>query len=416
MNKTSPTIFIGLINIASILGDFKKTFTSLGVKCITATHRNHGGNIIHNQVDYDFSQMKKYWFGGVRPRWVQRKLQQRWLEPQDRVWRKAIKECDTFIFIWNTFRPNNEDIILLKKMGKKVISVFVGDDIRWYYSAYQEFEFYGMVVPEYEESYNYSVKALESRLYYLRKFEKHADFIFSRLDQAQLALRPYYRWNMMVNTPSISCKTKQREQCPLVIHAPSNRDIKGTRYVLAAFEQLKKEGISFETKLIENLNHLEALELYKDADILIDQLLIPGTGKLSTEGLASGCVVMSHMGYDNYPQNNPPDCPVIDVNPNNVYQKLKDIILDYPKREKLAKLGRPYVEKHLDVKHFCTKVLRLLSGEAVEYDYIPTFFREHFVPESKDSSLVYNQWNDYVKDCDWYKKYVLSGEREGLKF
>lgn len=415
MSTSTPTIFVGLTNIASQLGDIQKAFNSLGAQCITAVHQNHAGNIINNVVDYDFSTMKKYWFGGVRPRSLQKKLQKRWLLPKDRIWRKVIKECDVFIFMWSTFAPDYADIAQLKKMGKKVINVFVGDDARWYYSSKQEYEFYGMQPPEYDQ-YNYSVEALQRRLLLQRTAEKYADFVFSRLDQAQLALRPYYRWNMMVNSSAITCNPTQRKDRPLVLHAPSSKAVKGTKYILQAFDRLKKEGVAFETKLIENLSHLKALELYRDADILIDQLLIPGTGKLATEGLASGCVVMAHMGYDNYPQNNPPDCPIIDVNPDNIYQRLKEIIQDYDQRQALAKQGRPYVEKHLDVKYFCEKVLKLVTGEKVAYDYTPTFFREHFIPESEEAKAAYNHWNEFVKDCNWYQELVPSGERSGLKF
>lgn len=416
MTKTQSKIFVGLTNIASILSDIKHTFAALGVEAITAVHQNHAGNIIHNQVDYDFSQMKHYWFGGVRPRFVQKKLQERWLKPEDRIWRKAVKECGTFVFIWNTFQPNYEDIAALKKMGKKVINVFVGDDVRWHKACAQEYVHFSMYPPEYDQADRFTIQDLTQRLRFLRTAEKQADFIFSRLDQAQLALRPYHRWNMMVNPGNIIENPSQRKQRPVIAHAPSNRKAKGSDYLLQALDQLEKEGVEFELKLIEGVTHKTALQMYQDADILVDQLLFPGTGKLSTEGLASGCVVLSHMAYDKYPQNNPADCPIIDVDPDNVYQQLKDLIPDYARREKLAKQGRTYVEQHLDVKYFCEKILQLISGEKLDYDYTPSFFRQHFVPGSEEASILYNQWTDFVKDCDWYQQYVPEGERAGLKF
>lgn len=161
---------------------------------------------------------------------------------------------------------------------------------------------------------------------------------------------------------------------------------------------------------------MEAIKQYTNADILIDQLLCPGSGKLATEALASGTIVMSHMGYDLYPQNNPSDCPIIDVNTNNLYEKLKQLILNYDFRKKHAQQGRSYVEKHLDVKFFCQKVLDLLNGVDMKYDYYPTFFRDGFIPESAESIPVYNKWTAFVKDCNWYKEHVVSGNRDGLIF
>jgi hypothetical protein len=269
---------------------------------------------------------------------------------------------------------------------------------------------------EYDKSYDYSAKALNARLTYLRLAEKYSDFIFSRLDQAQLQLRPYYRWNMMVPIKKFKNNPEQRKEKPVVAHAPSNRAIKGTRLVLDAFDRLKKEGISFEPLLIENVPNQKAIEMYSDADIVIDQLFCPGTGKLATEALACGSIVMGHMAYNKYPQKNPADCPIIDVNPDNLYQELKELILNYEFRKEHALKSRPYVEKHLDVKSFCEKVISLVNKEKIEFDYTPTFFRNNFIPESGESIEIYNNWNLVVKNCNWYKQFVKPGERAGLVF
>ena len=125
---------------------------------------------------------------------------------------------------------------------------------------------------------------------------------------------------------------------------------------------------------------------------------------------------MGHMAYDTYPQKNPSDCPVIDVNPETLYPKLKALIEDYDFRKIHALKGRPYVEKHLEVGLFCDKVLALVQGQKLEFDYQPNFFRDYFVPESAEAALVYNKWTKEVMDCGWYKTYVKPGERAGLIF
>ena len=58
-----------------------------------------------------------------------------------------------------------------------------------------------------------------------------------------------------------------------IVHAPSDRLVKGTRYVLEAVNQLQAEGIPVELSLIENMSHSEARRAYERADLLIDQLL-----------------------------------------------------------------------------------------------------------------------------------------------
>lgn len=408
-------IFLGLNNVASMFIDLKEAFKVLGVDTFIV-NKGVTNQIINHYSDFTIEKAKNR-VTYFKPRRISTHVKSWWNRNVDKyVLKKAIKECDVFIFFWDTIMYDYSDLAEIKKAGKIIIPVFVGDDVRWYHSMKQEFVSYQMHPIEYEAEYDTSIVGLERRLRYLRNAEKYADFIFSRLDQAQLQLRPYYRWNMMVPCKKIIEQTNQRKIKPIVAHAPSHRNVKGTQYVLAAFERLKKEGVDFEPLLIENVSNPEAIKMYANADILIDQLLCPGAGKLATEGLASGTIVMGHMAYDRYPQKNPNDCPIIDVNPDTLYEKLKELILNYDFRKEHAKKGRPYSEKHLEVNIFCKKVLALINNEKIEFDYTPNFYRDTFIPESAEAKKVYNKWNNYVSDCDWYKKSIVPEERAGLLF
>ncbi|MGZ3866100.1 MAG: glycosyltransferase [Bacteroidia bacterium] len=407
-------IFLGNINLAGQLTDIKTGFTKLGVDSIVATYTSGGPGDI-GEVDYNFSDYKYHSFKHVRPSKLQVALRDIF-NIDGKVFRKAIKECDVFIFMWDTFKYNYSDLAVLKKKGKKIIHIFCGDDARWYFSEKQEFESFGLRPLEYEDNYNYSAEYLNKKLEKLRSVEKYADFIFSRLDQAQLQLRPYYRWNMMVLPEKYNHSPIQREKNPVIAHAPTSRKAKGTSFVFEAFDRLKREGIEFTPLLIEGVKNTEALKMYESADMVIDQLIIPGTGKLATESLALGKVVLAHMAYDNYPQKNPKECPIVDVNPDTLYDVLKKLIADHKLRTEIAARGRAYVIDHLDTTIFCKKVLSLLNGEAVPFDYKPTFFNEKFVPESKEAATVYNKWNRFVENENWYKTSIKKTERNGLIF
>ena len=371
--------------------------------------------IIRSEVDFNFTNYKKWWFGGIRPRKFQKWLQEK-QHIEHRVWRKAIRECDIFVFKWSTFKSDYSDIEELKRLGKKIVYIFCGDDVRWYYAAKQEYEKYGLRSIEYDSDYNYESDALELKLRRLRIAERYADFIFSRTDQAQMQLRPYYRYHMWVDPKRINNNPQQRKLRPIVAHAPSNRALKGTSFVLNVFDRLKNEGVAFEPLLLENVPNEKATQIYSDVDILIDQLIITGTGKLASEALAAGCVVMSHMAYNNYPQKNPLACPILDVNPDNLYENLKQIILNHEERSEIASRGLAYVEQNLDIRLFCKKIISLVNGEKIAFDYEPTFFRESFVPESDDKLALYNSWNTFVRNEEWYSKNIKPGTRAGLLF
>jgi glycosyltransferase involved in cell wall biosynthesis len=74
---------------------------------------------------------------------------------------------------------------------------------------------------------------------------------------------------------------------PRILHAPSNAGIKGTPMILAALERLKTR-FDFELITVENTPHAEALQVYRTADIAIDQILAGWYGGFAVEMMAMG--------------------------------------------------------------------------------------------------------------------------------
>jgi len=231
-----------------------------------------------------------------------------------------------------------------------------------------------------------------------------------------MALRPYYAWRFPMDLSRFRPEMTQRQR-PRVVHAPSSRAFKGTRYILDAVDKLRDEGLGFDFELIENLSNPEALGKYAESDIIISQVMCPSGGRLAFEGLALGKVVLSRMGFDvGYDEKFPRPCPIIDVSPQNIYQRLKDTIQDLPFREKKATEGPAYMQTYFSSDKVVARILHLLDNPATAPDFHPDFFKDHFIPEDAAFAAVYNKWNRFVKNADWYGKHVGSFERDGLIF
>lgn len=145
----------------------------------------------------------------------------------------------------------------------------------------------------------------------------------------------------------------QLEDRPLRIgHAPSHRAVKGTELILDTLDDLKLAGFKFELVLIEGLSNVDAKEIYKTIDVLIDQLFAGWYGGLAVELMALGKPVIAYIREEDMhflPEQMRADLPIIQAEPNTLREVLKTI-LRMPRTEllEIAKRSRTYVEKWHD--------------------------------------------------------------------
>jgi hypothetical protein len=416
-------------DIASQFKDLRKAFEKNGVKVCTYVHRR-SESVIIKQDQYDYVGIEKLPVFFIKLSKILQSDDNKFFNLLNfyltkhliyfnnrRLLRKISDDTDIFLFIWSSFWSNYSDLKYLKRRGKKIAFIFCGDDARWYWAMKQDFQEAGLEVVQYPKEYKYGVIGLIERLKRIRMAEKYADLIFSKREQSQLQLRPFFHYPMSIDLSLFTESNKQQRKIPVIIHTPSDLTVKGTNYVTEALDKLQSEGILFEKLIINNKSHSEVLELLKNADIMIDQLFLPGGGKASSEALASGCIVLSNMSYTNYPQGHFFDgCPIIDVNIHNLYYELKRIILDHSERIRLAPLGPMFAHSHLDVDFIVNKMLKIFKGDKVDFDYIPVFFRNRYKPENFVSRVIYNRYNTFVKHENWYKQYIKHGKHNDLVF
>jgi len=137
-----------------------------------------------------------------------------------------------------------------------------------------------------------------------------------------------------------------------IVHAPSNRQMKGTGYIEKAIEKLNGYEFDFEYRTIENLEQQEARGFYEKADIVIDQLLAGWYGGLAVEAMALGKVVVGYIRDDDLkfiPKAMKEQIPIERATPESIFDVLKRL-LQQPKSA-LAKKGvdgRKYVERWHD--------------------------------------------------------------------
>lgn len=375
-------IFIGLTEIANIAFTYAKGFHSLGHGTYTVIWRRHQ---YYATSEYDVILAKRIRYrnsSGLLREFI---TVAQTLAIYVSTFLKALMTCDVFIFLFGTrFLPRYLDYAILKIFGKCVVSVFLGNDIRYWYAYEQEMRLLGLeseLAPYLKYRKTYSGDFFRTKISMVRHAERYANVILSQPGMGQLQIRPYMRTNIPLDLSQYCFHVANRER-PLVLHAPSDRGVKGTEYVLAAVRRLEQEGVSFEFRLIEGMANEELRRLLAQSDIVVDEIFDNIFGTLTLEALACGNVVLAR--YDPSYAHVPSDCPVVNVTMETLTDQLRRVIIDRAWRHQLACAGREYVERHHSHVRVAQQVLSYLGrGGIPEYDFVPTFFQRDFIMSSK---------------------------------
>ncbi|OZI72188.1 glycosyltransferase [Bordetella genomosp. 12] len=155
-------------------------------------------------------------------------------------------------------------------------------------------------------------------------------------------------------------------QCPIpdlqgrklrVVHGPSSRILKGTRYLEEAIAQLQAKGRNIELVLVENMSHADAMQLCLNADIVVDQLLIGAYGQFSVEMMALGKPVICYIRDDLRPHY-PADLPIVSATPENIGQVVDDLSAAPQSWADIGAAGMAYVRNYHDAQAVARIALR----------------------------------------------------------
>ncbi|MFD1361138.1 glycosyltransferase family 4 protein [Lentibacillus salinarum] len=252
----------------------------------------------------------------------------------------AIKEYDIFHFHFGgTFFPDKRDLEILKKAGKKLVAHHRGSDARLLSAAKTKNPFV-RVKPEWSE------EKIRENLTTLSHYIDHAIALDYEIESY---IKDYYHETHViphiVDIGSLQPRYPKGKTKPLIVHAPTKRQLKGTEFIQEAVEQLENAGVAFDFRLIEGMDHQETMDLLARADIVIDQLRIGSPGYLSTEAMALGKPVICYIREDLVNQY-PAGMPIVNATPHTITAVLHDLISRPDQWKELGVKGRAYVKQH----------------------------------------------------------------------
>ena len=80
-----------------------------------------------------------------------------------------------------------------------------------------------------------------------------------------------------------------------IVHAPNHRNLKGTEFMISEIEKLKSKGFSIDFNVLEGIDNKRVINEVKNADIVIDQLIIGWYAVFSIEGMACSKCTMCYL-------------------------------------------------------------------------------------------------------------------------
>ena len=148
---------------------------------------------------------------------------------------------------------------------------------------------------------------------------------------------------------------------PVVVHAPSSRRRKGTDHVLEACSEL-----DVDLRIVEGMHHAAALELYRDADIVVDQLNAGWYGLFAIECMALGKPVVTFLHDEAVRRTEEAygvEVPVVNATAATLGERLEELVaLGADGRAELGRTSRAYVEQVHDIEHVTDQLVGLYES------------------------------------------------------
>ena len=270
---------------------------------------------LHQEADVDLNRS-----GGL----VRRQLTQ-W-----RAFAQLAPQTDIFHFYFGlTLVPKSLQFPLLRALGKKSVLHFLGSDIR------------GTAPEQLAWAQRAGARVVGS--YDAIRWVPDAHVIPPGIDVQAIEPAP----------PGNS-------ERPLVMHAPSSRTRKGTEHIVAACAEL---GVDLE--IVEGLDHREAFERYRRADVIVDQLNAGWYGVFAIEAMALGKPVVTFLHEDAARRTQEAfglEVPIVNATRKTLVEALRPLVASAEERARVGAASRAYVEEVHDLERMTDRLLGLYAG------------------------------------------------------
>jgi glycosyltransferase involved in cell wall biosynthesis len=255
------------------------------------------------------------------------------------------------------------DLSLLHAANKVIVMTYQGDDARQGDFCRSHFE----ISHAHHVNY-YDAESDEWKRRAIGRVARYADRIYALNPDLLHVLPLGARFLAYANVDPLDWRpsVKPLGDPAVVMHAPTDREAKGTRFLCEAVDELQRKGLRLELALVENLPHDRVRPAYERADIVVDQLLVGWYGGFAVEAMCLGKPVVGYIRKADLGPLSPDfvhDLPIVGATPATIKDVLRDLLTS--RRGELPELGRRarrFVEKWHDPRRIVGETVRDYAG------------------------------------------------------
>jgi hypothetical protein len=262
-------------------------------------------------------------------------------------------------YFGQSFLPRQLDARVLPRLGKRVAIEFLGSDVRMPSVEARRNPHYVRIEMEDDAratglmrrwsklAQGHAIVCDHSLDAFLAPHFPHIHVVGQRVDMRRLAPVP----------PNPQARRMR------VVHSPTDLAAKGTEHVRRAAAELAAEGAPIDYVEVTGRSHSQALEIYRSADLIVDQLCAGSHGVFAAEAMSLAKPVVCYL-LPELQEAYPEGLPILNANPGTIKQVLADWAERPRERHELGLASRSYAERVHD--H------RVVAGRLLEvYETLP---------------------------------------------
>lgn len=275
---------------------------------------------------------------------------------------RALLTCDTFVFGAGHTLFGRRELRLIRMLGKKIIVVFFGSEVR---PSYLDGVETAASIPTRDRF----ARLNHEKRRRIRQLERHATAIISHPPMSQFLRRPYVAW-LEIGIPTVPIGARHREprDTVRVLHAPSHAEAKGTELIRGTIARIAESGVAVDYTELQSTTNARVREALSDADLVIDQLYADtpmavlaseaaGTGTAAIVGSLDWEAILADASPGSIP-------PTVRCSPESLEATLRELIESRARRESMGRDALEFVRTNWRPEQVAGRYLALIDGKA----------------------------------------------------